>query len=503
MTTILVVDDNEQNLYQLQVLLGGNGYQVASAANGAKALVIARQNPPDLIVSDILMPVMDGFLLCREWKKDERLKDIPLVFYTATYTDDRDRDFALSLGAEQFLLKPMEPEDLLEAIRSVLRQAESASAAPTQPAADAAARLPAEPPPETEAVYLKEYNEVLVRKLERKMQQLEQANRGLQRDLAERESLEGARTASERGYRRLFESAKDGILILDAQTGMVVDVNPFLLQLLGYSHEQFLGKAIWDLGLFRDVIANQDKFLELQRQEYVRYEHLPLASADGRRIDVEFVSNVYLVGHSRVMQCNIRDITDRRRAEAELSFRTLLLNTQQEASIDGILVVDENARILSFNHRFVDMWGVPPELVEVRADAPVLRFVAEQVANPEPFVRRVQYLYEHARETSRDEIDLRDGRTFDRYSAPMFGSDDRYYGRVWYFRDITERKQAEARMAEQLDELRRWHAATLGREGRVLELKKEVNELLAKAGQPPRYASAVEEEGEKSEVSDH
>jgi hypothetical protein len=133
-------------------------------------------------------------------------------------------------------------------------------------------------------------------------------------------------------------------------------------------------------------------------------------------------------------------------------------------------------------------------LVEKRDDAPVLRFVTEQVADPGSFLHRVQYLYEHARETSRDEVSLKDGRTFDRYSAPMFGPDARYYGRVWYFRDITERKQAEARMAEQLDELRRWHQAIMGREGRVLELKKEVNDLLAKAGQPPRYRSALEEE---------
>ena len=117
--TILVVDDNEQNLYQLQVLLGGNGYQVVTAANGAEALAKARQNPPDLIVSDILMPVMDGFALCREWKKDERLQAIPFVFYTATYTDERDREFALSLGAERFLVKPEEPEVFMRTIREV------------------------------------------------------------------------------------------------------------------------------------------------------------------------------------------------------------------------------------------------------------------------------------------------------------------------------------------------------------------------------------------------
>jgi hypothetical protein len=119
--TILIVDDNEMNLYQLQVLLGASGYQVVTAANGAEALIAARQNPPDLIVSDILMPVMDGFALCHEWKKDERLRQIPFIFYTATYTDERDRKFALSLGAEQFLVKPEEPEVFMRTIREVKR----------------------------------------------------------------------------------------------------------------------------------------------------------------------------------------------------------------------------------------------------------------------------------------------------------------------------------------------------------------------------------------------
>ncbi len=122
-----------------------------------------------------------------------------------------------------------------------------------------------------------------------------------------------ALAVSELRYRRLFETAKDGILILNAETGMVDDVNPFLIALLGYSHEDLIGKAVWDLGFLKDAIASQDKFFELQRQEYVRYENLPLETADGRRLDVEFVSNVYLVDHKRVIQCNIRDITERKR----------------------------------------------------------------------------------------------------------------------------------------------------------------------------------------------
>ena len=110
--------------------------------------------------------------------------------------------------------------------------------------------------------------------------------------IALKETQEALR-ASELKYRRLFESAKDGILILDAETGKIVDVNPFLVELLGYSHDQFINKTIWDIGFFKDIIANQENFLELKENKYIRYEDMPLETADGKKIDVEFVSNVY------------------------------------------------------------------------------------------------------------------------------------------------------------------------------------------------------------------
>jgi two-component system cell cycle sensor histidine kinase/response regulator CckA len=137
------------------------------------------------------------------------------------------------------------------------------------------------------------------------------------RDITEPRLAEDALAASEIRYRRLFESARDGILILDADTGIIVDANPFLIRLLGHSHEQFLGKRVWELGFFKDIASNWDKFLELQKAGYVRYEDLPLESVDGRQIEVEFVSNVYPVGKDNVIQCNIRDITERKRAEAD------------------------------------------------------------------------------------------------------------------------------------------------------------------------------------------
>jgi PAS domain S-box-containing protein len=141
-------------------------------------------------------------------------------------------------------------------------------------------------------------------------------------DITERKRTEETLRASEIRYRRLFEAARDGILILDAGTGIIAEVNPFLIKMLGYSHEVFLGKKVWELGFFKDIVANQNKFAELQQKEYVRYEGLPLETGDGRRIEVEFVSNVYLVNRQKVIQCNIRDITERKRAEEKIK-RTL------------------------------------------------------------------------------------------------------------------------------------------------------------------------------------
>jgi diguanylate cyclase (GGDEF)-like protein/PAS domain S-box-containing protein len=122
--------------------------------------------------------------------------------------------------------------------------------------------------------------------------------------------------SSERRYRRLFETAKDGILLLDADTGRITDVNPFLEDLLGYAHDELLGKELWEIGPVRDIQASQDAMRHLQDKEYIRYENLPLQTRAKQRVQVEFVSNVYLVDAARVIQCNVRDITARKEVEA-------------------------------------------------------------------------------------------------------------------------------------------------------------------------------------------
>jgi putative two-component system response regulator len=135
----------------------------------------------------------------------------------------------------------------------------------------------------------------------------------------ERKKSDDLINASELRYRRLFEAAREGILILDAETGQIVDVNPFLIEMLGYSKEEFLGKKLWEIGLFKDVLASKQSFTELQSKKYMRYEDLPLERSDGKLINVEFVSIVYDVDNKEVIQCNIRDITDRKIVEEALA----------------------------------------------------------------------------------------------------------------------------------------------------------------------------------------
>jgi len=138
-------------------------------------------------------------------------------------------------------------------------------------------------------------------------------------DSAKRRRVEKALQASEVRYRRLFETAQDGILILDADTGRITDANPFLQTLLGYSHAELLGKMLWEIGPFRDIAASRGAFSKLQRKKYIRYDDLPLETKGHRRRHVEFVSNVYRESGKRVIQCNIRDITARYQAEEALA----------------------------------------------------------------------------------------------------------------------------------------------------------------------------------------
>lgn len=211
MTRVLVVDDNETNRYYLHSLLQANGYDVSLAGDGRQALALAHEQPPALVVSDLLMPVMDGYSLLREWKNDADLQRIPFVVYTATYTEPEDEALARDLGADDFLLKPTESALLLQRLRQVLQQpARQVSLDPHQ----------SEHARQHDRDIFQSYSQTLVRKLEERSRLLEQANRTLERDIARRKEAEAALRRSEERFRLVAQATTDAAWDLDLQSGL-------------------------------------------------------------------------------------------------------------------------------------------------------------------------------------------------------------------------------------------------------------------------------------------
>lgn len=194
--------------------------------------------------------------------------------------------------------------------------------------------------------------------------------------------------ASEVRYRRLFECAKDGILILDADSGSIMDVNPFLAEMLAYGHEEFLGKKLWEIGAFKDIAASRQAYEVLQRDQYIRYEHLPLQTKDGRRVEVEFVSNAYLVEGHRVIQCNIRDITERRRTEQLILDTVAYAQSIVETVREPLVILGQDLRVKTASRAFYQAFKVIPAETEDQLlynlgngqwDIPKLRTLLEEI----------------------------------------------------------------------------------------------------------------------------
>jgi len=539
---ILIVDDIPSNQKLLRVVLEAENHQVLEAADGLEALEILGRETVDVLISDILMPRMDGYRLCHEVRAKKKFSGLPFIFYTATYTSASDEKLALDIGGDKFLTKPAHSSDIINAIKESL----------------AVKRRPFKPAELSDDLNLmKEYSQQLVSKLEERNTELASSNEEL--------------IVSERSYRRLFEAAKDGILILDVGSGCIVEANPFIATLLGLSQDEMIGKTVGELSPFKDIESNQLMLEKLQRQGFVRYDNLPLEATDGRRVEVEFVSNVYEVGSKEVIQCNIRDLTERKKAEeklkllsacvarlndvvviteaaplddpgprvvfvndafervtgykkseilgqsprflqgvktdphileeirlalelqepihrqiinykkdgteywmdvdivpvfgsagqcthfaaierditvakeieAQLLWKTAFFEAQVNSALDGIIIVDSNGIKLLENERMADLWDPPKEILDDVDHRRRLKWVIKQIKNPEGFAEKVEFLYAHPDAISRDELELINGKFFDRYTAPVLGRDGRYFGRIWAYRDITERKQAE------------------------------------------------------------
>lgn len=291
---------------------------------------------------------------------------------------------------------------------------------------------------------------------------------------------------SELRYRRLFEAAQDGILILDAKTGMIEDVNPYLITMLGYSRDEFVAKKLWDVGAFRDVEASKEAFEILQEKEYIRYENLPLKTRDGRLIQVEFVSNVYLAGDEKVIQCNIRDITEHKRIVLALQANERKYYDLLAISPDGIFIIDLAGRILTVNNamcrelgfneeEFLSMkiWEIIPEKYLNEYKGRLTKMLAGEV-----FEGGLEY-----------EVRGKDGRNHyvEIFSTPHYNEKD-IVGFQGIARDITLRKQAEEHVRSTREFLQNAqnalsaHIAILDRDGNIIQVNSAWRDFGTKNG---------------------
>jgi len=284
------------------------------------------------------------------------------------------------------------------------------------------------------------------------------------------QSVDQALRTSELSYRRLFEAAKDGILILEVETGRITDVNPFVVDLLGYSHAEMVGKTVGELSPFKDIVHNQVMLERLQKDGYVRYEDLPLKTKDRRHIAVEFVCNIYQAGDTKVIQCNIRDITKRKQGEATSN----LLRAIVESSDDAIYAKDLNNIITSWNQGAERLFGYTASEV---IGTSILRLIPVERQNEEE--RILQKIKVGEKVAHIDTLrKTKDGRLIDVSitASAIKDATGNVVGVSKAARDISERKRAATALLESKRFLQSTlnalssHIAILDEQGSIVEV---------------------------------
>ncbi len=420
MTRVIVVDDIDQNRDLLRSLLAGNGYDVVEARHGRDALALARTQQPRLIISDLLMPVMDGYALLRHWKADEALRDIPFVVYTATYTEPKDMQLAMDLGADAFIVKPTEPDHFIERIREVLAVEQRSGL------------TPAGQPVDDDTMLLREYNAALVRKLEDRAVQLQAANREL--------------AASEARLRAIFDAEPECVKVLDAD-GTLLDMNPAGLRIIEAEH---LGE-----------VQHRCIYPLVAERHRTAFRHLNECAARGQSGVLEYEIRGLKGGHrwlethatplrdaSGAVAATLsitRDITARREAEATL--RQLVAAV--EAASDIIEILDHRGAIIYANPAYEQRMGCrledvrgqrPEDLVDFASDTEAYTAMLAAARAGRQWKGTLKSRYRGDRQVEEDVT-----------VSPIRGEDGRVSAYVVMKRDVTEQRD----MALQLQRAQR------------------------------------------------
>ena len=360
MDHVLIVEDHEENRNLLKMLLEANGYRVTDAGDGQEALVTARRDPPDVVVSDVLMPKMDGFALCRAWMQDAALRPIPFIFYSATYVHPDDEQFAMALGAVRYLIKPLEVAEFLRELRAVLQQWAGRSApAPAAPLDDAAAHAL--------------HESALARKIEDKMAQLEAAQRKLRE--------------SEEKYQRIYDNLQD-VYVEASLEGIILEMNPQVATLSKgqYKREDLIGTSVDDLyadSQYSDAILQAIK----QRGRAIDVESV-FRNRDGSLVPCSVSATIVrgADGELRTVAA-LRDITRRKQAERELIEGEARWRSLVEQWFTGMVVIQDQ-KLAYCNPRFVQILGYAAE-AELTGKNPLSIVVEQDVAAVADALRRM------------------------------------------------------------------------------------------------------------------
>ncbi len=378
---VLFVDDERGLLDQSKVFLEREDERldIIPVSSAEKALELLDDEDFDVIVSDYQMPEIDG-LEFLEIVREERKNEIPFLLFTGKGREEVAMK-ALNLGAERYLQKGGSPKSQFAVLAdSIVQEWES-------------------------------------KKSEKEVKE------------------------SEERYRRLFESAHDGMLIIDAESGEIEDANPYIQELLGYSKEELIGKKLWQIGSFKNVAENKKRFDELTNEGYIRYEDLPLKTKEGEETPVEFVSNTYQVGGKKVVQCNIRDLSDRKIAEKRFEKSERRFKKIYNASPDPTFLLDKEGIFQDVNDAAVKKLGYEKDEI-LRKSLLEAPFLSEkyQEKTMERFKKRKsgEKIPPYDVELTTKEGDI----VHAEINVAVF-EEEGFEGEIVIGRDVTKRKKAE------------------------------------------------------------